>query len=467
MTNPNTNEEPLTKRSRPSPSKAGAAEALRRVAEGGGVIDDSGFVRKRTEVEEQVISHEQEAENIVDALPSDENVIPKVDLFLPEILKDAVFVGHLVTDLDSVAGAIGAAALYGGVPALASEVNSETQFALEYWGVTKPRRIEEVLKETPNADVCLVDHQQTSQMNPSIKSDQVVGIIDHHALQNKTIVTAKPVYIDIRPWGSMSSIIAHTFLTHSRRPPKSVAGMLLCAILSDTLNLQGPTTTEWDRLMVAVLAEISGVSDIQLLAQQQFKAKSKELEHLSAHALVNGDQKAFAFDASGFTGEIGFAVVETTDDDIILQKASKLIPEMVACKREKNLSMIFLAVVNIVKLKSCLLLCGPSEKALAVDAFGGEISRHDTLMDLGNRVSRKKEFIPVITKVINDGWKRPKNLDRGLSDIGLDKLGHLEVDPNDPYGNVERIGSLLDDDSYDLNDEEEKKEESNAKKVVG
>lgn len=66
----------------------------------------------------------------------------------------------------------------------------------------------------------------------------------HHALQSKTIVTDKPIYIDIRPWGSMSTIIAHTFLTHSRRPPIKVAGMLLCAILSDTLNLQGPTTTE-------------------------------------------------------------------------------------------------------------------------------------------------------------------------------------------------------------------------------
>jgi Inorganic pyrophosphatase/exopolyphosphatase len=261
--------------------------------------------------------------------------------------------------------------------------------------------------------------------------------------------------------------IAHTFLTHSRRPPKKVAGMLLCAILSDTLNLQGPTTTDWDRLMVAVLAEISGISDIQLLAQKQFKAKSKELEHLSAHALVNGDQKAFGFDAPGFTGEIGFAVVETTDDDIILQKTSKLIPEMVACKKEKNLSMIFLAIVNIVKLKSSLLLCGPCEKALAVAAFGGEISRHDTLMDLGNRVSRKKEFIPVITKIITDGWKRPQNLNRGLSDIGLDKLGHLEVDPNDPYGNVERIGSMLEDESYLNEEEEEKKEESEAKKVVG
>ena len=238
--------------------------------------------------------------------------------------------------------------------------------------------------------------------------------------------------------------------------------MLLCAILSDTLNLQGPTTTGWDRLMVAVLSEIAGVNDIQFLASQQFKAKSKDLAHMSAHALANGDQKTFSFDASGFTGEIGFAVVETTDDDVILKQTGKLIPELIACKREKKLSMIFLAVVNIVKLKSCLVICGPAEKALAVKAFGGEISRHDTLMDLGNRVSRKKEFIPVITSLINDGWTIPTNLKRGMSDIALDQLGHLEVDPNDPYGNVERVGSVLksdDDDDDDDDKGEEKKDE--------
>ena len=116
----------------------------------------------------------------------------------------------------------------------------------------------------------------------------------------------------------MSTIVAHTFMTLQRRPTKATAGMLLCAILSDTLNLQGPTTTEWDRLMVrprvrpffvsstvltptplvhppinppptspfgppqvTVLVEIAGVEDIQLLVQQQFRAKSSELAGLS------------------------------------------------------------------------------------------------------------------------------------------------------------------------------------------
>jgi len=432
------------------PSRAGTSELLRNKVEYQGQSfkqyeqsDDGEIIaRKHTPIEEQVLKNVNDAEEIVDALPKDSQEVPKIDLFLPEGLKDAVFIGHLVTDLDSVAGAIGAASLYGGKAALASDINSETRFALDYWKVELPPGIEDVLKGDPDVDICLVDHQQTSQMNPAISPDQIVGVIDHHALQSKTIVTDKPIYIDIRPWGSMSTIIAHTFLTHSRRPSIPIAGMLLCAILSDTLNLQGPTTTKYDRLIVAVLADIANVDDIQLLASQQFKAKSKELASLSAHALVNGDSKTFSFEASGFKGDIGFAVVETTDDDAILEKVKDLIPEMVASKSEKNVSCLFLAVVNIVKLKSQLLLCGPSEKALAVDAFGGSISSDGILMDLGNRVSRKKDFIPVITKTIKGGWSRPL-MKRGLSVVSLDKLGHLEVDPEDPMNNVQRVGSIL------------------------
>merc|ERR1711966_460937 len=140
----------------------------------------------------------------------------------------------------------------------------------------------------------------------------------------------------------------HTFLSHQRRPSKGVAGMLLCAILSDTLNLQGPTTTEYDKMMVSVLAEIAGVDDIQFLASQQFKAKSKKLAGLSAHGLVNGDQKAFSFKTESFEGDIGFAVVETTDDAVIIDRLDELLPEIVACKKEKGHSALFLAVVNIV-----------------------------------------------------------------------------------------------------------------------
>mmetsp|Transcript_33976 Transcript_33976/g.82167 ORF Transcript_33976/g.82167 Transcript_33976/m.82167 type:complete len:481 (-) Transcript_33976:162-1604(-) len=433
---------------------AGGAEALRLTGPDGltkRYDDDHGIVRKRTNIEKVVLEREAAAHEIATALPKEITTVPKVDLWIPEALKEVVFVGHLVTDLDSVGGAIGAAALYGGTAALASEINSETAFALKEWNVKKPPTIEEVLEKNPNAQICLVDHQQTSQMNPNIIPDNVVGVIDHHALQSKTIVTDRPIYIDIRPWGSMSTIIAHTFLTHQRRPPNGVAGMLLCAILSDTLNLQGPTTTEWDRLMVAVLSELSGVDDIQFLATQQFKAKSKELAGLSAHGLVNGDQKSFSFKTETFEGDVGFAVVETTDDAVIIDRLEELLPEIVACKKEKELSTLFLAVVNIVSLKGTLLLCGPSERSLAQAAFAGcTTNEASTLMDLGKRVSRKKDYIPAITQAIKRGWTKP--MDRGQSTVDIASLGKLEVDPLDPHQKVVRKGSVL---------------TTNAKQVVG
>ena len=220
-----------------------------------------------------------------------------------------------------------------------------------------------------------------------------------------------PIYIDIRPWGSMSTIIAHNFLTLNRRPTRSTAGMLLCAILSDTLNLQGPTTTEWDRLIVAILVELVGVADVQDLASRQFKAKSHELAGLTSNALINGDQKVFSFKTDNFSGSVGFAVIETTDDDVIMSRSAELLVALQEDKEVKKLDALFLGVVNIVKLKSNLLLCGPNEVSLAQASFanGKLLENGDSpayIMDIGNLVSRKKDFIPAVTAAVKKGWSK-------------------------------------------------------------
>lgn len=298
-------------------------------------------------------------------------------------------------------------------------MNPETQFALDTWGVSKPRPIEEMLDEHPDSGVCLVDHQQTSQLNKSIQIERIVGVIDHHALQNSTIVTDMPIYIDIRPWGSMSTIIAHSFLVARRRPTRATAGMLLCAILSDTLNLQGPTTTEWDRLIVTVLVTIAGVEDVQFLASQQFKAKSSELAGLSAHALVNGDQKVFTFKTEVFEGSVGFAVIETTDDDVIMSRKHELLGALNTDKDDKGLSLLYLAVVNIVTLKSTLLCLGDNEISLAQTSFPDCTMKAEYEMDLGGLVSRKKDYIPAVTKAIKKGWAKapPGRIKASKSDV--------------------------------------------------
>ena len=237
-----------------------------------------------------------------------------------------------------------------------------------------------------------------------------MGVIDHHALQNATIVTDMPIYIDIRPWGSMSSIITHSFLNLRRRPKKSTAGLMLCAILSDTLNLLSPTTTEWDRLMVSVLIELAEVENVQFLASQQFKAKSALLGDLSASALITGDQKIFTYQTASFDGSVAFAVIETTDDEIILARKGELLVALVEDKEEKGVSLSYLAIVNILSLHSTLLLCGPNERHLASIAFPRGLFITETsckepvAMDIGNLVSRKKDFIPAISAAMKHGY---------------------------------------------------------------
>jgi manganese-dependent inorganic pyrophosphatase len=130
-----------------------------------GIVDGMHVSRKRTTVEKEYSKRKMAAHGYVSHLDTE---LPEVDFYVPQALGGAIFCGHLVTDLDSIAGSIGAAELYGGIPARASEVNSETAFALQRWGVEKPRPIEELLVELPKAGVCLVDHQQTSQLNKSI-----------------------------------------------------------------------------------------------------------------------------------------------------------------------------------------------------------------------------------------------------------------------------------------------------------
>ncbi len=123
--------------------------------------------RKRTTVEKEFSKRKVAAHEFVSHLPK-ESTLPSVEAYIPQCLSGAIFCGHLVTDLDSIAGSIGASELYGGYCARASEVNSETVFALNLWGVPKPRPIEDLLIELPSSGVCLVDHQQTSQLNKSI-----------------------------------------------------------------------------------------------------------------------------------------------------------------------------------------------------------------------------------------------------------------------------------------------------------
>jgi inorganic pyrophosphatase/exopolyphosphatase len=402
--------------------------------------------RDETVLEHAVDAHWTEGQSLLSHLPKKEG---QALSFVPE-LAGAAFVGHIMTDLDSVAGAIGAAHLYGGDPAIASEINTETEFALKEWGCALPATIETTLERDPRRNVCLVDFQQQSQLNPVIPMSNIVGIIDHHALQSNTVVTEKPIFVDIRPWGCMSSIIAHNFATQEKFLPKPIAGMLLSAILSDTLNLRSPTTTAWDERIVAMLVQYTKVKDVNELAARQFRAKSHSLSLMTPYALVNGDVKRFKFaGVNGNTYVVAYAVVETTDAPASLARAAELAPEMRAVKAaDASVDAVLLAVVDIVALTSTLVVCGRVEASLATAAYGGVVEDAEggaaQTLALPGLVSRKKDFVPALTKAVKDGWAPPEAVVQEHEEAQAKTSADDAEKPRSKAGGMKRSRSMKD-----------------------
>jgi inorganic pyrophosphatase/exopolyphosphatase len=214
----------------------------------------------------------------------------------------------------------------------------------------------------------------------------------------------------------MSSIIAHNYATMGVFLPKNIAGLLLSAILSDTLNLRSPTTTAWDERIVSMLVQYVGVKDVNELAAKQFRAKSHALSLMTPYALVNGDMKQFKFtnDAVGKTYTVAYSVVETTDAAASLARTAEILPEMRAVKAnapsDAPIDACFLAVVDIVNLDSTLLVCGRVEGSLAVEAYGGSLEDDGSVLQMPGLVSRKKDFVPALTKAVREGWTPPADV---------------------------------------------------------
>mmetsp|Transcript_68416 Transcript_68416/g.135184 ORF Transcript_68416/g.135184 Transcript_68416/m.135184 type:complete len:647 (-) Transcript_68416:240-2180(-) len=363
---------------------------------------------------------------------------PKAEAFIESTFvsrfvtdNDCVFVGHVNTDLDSIAGAIGAAALFGGVAARAEEdYNGEIVAGLKFAGLDPP----EVFDKVPgvkNRHVFLIDHNEVKQMTPSLRKDpkrmeRIVGLIDHHAVA-ESFVSSKPLYIEVQPWGSMSTIIAHLFIRNNKQIPKSIARILLCAILSDTLNLRSGTTTKTDKFCVALLAKLGEVDDVDGLANQTlFQAKTAWIVGLGAYEMVRGDQKDFS------VGKVRFSisVLEVTDIGPVLAVAEDILIQLHVLKTEKGkledgghdvdkeLHAACLFVIDVLKQQSVMLVCGSRELWIAKNAFPAAtpekaspkvrspsqyMKADETLFRLPpGLVSRKLEFLPMTSKALND-----------------------------------------------------------------
>lgn len=294
-------------------------------------------------------------------------------------------VGHKIPDSDSICGAIALAYLKNqiGEPAIATrlgEISPETAFILDRFGLEAPE-----LKLTyAGEEVYIVDHSELTQAPDDIAQATIVGIVDHHKLGDLT--TSTPLECWIRPVGCSNTVIKMMYDFHGVEIPKAIAGIMLCAILSDTVIFKSPTCTTADIRCVEDLAKIAEIDDFQALGLEMFNVKSA-VAGTPARELVMRDYKDF-----NMNGQlVGIGQLEVVDLAVFDEIKAELEADIAALKAEGNRHSVLLLLTDIMKEGSELLVVSDNVEIIE-KAFGQKTENGRTWLD--GVLSRKKQVVP-------------------------------------------------------------------------
>ncbi|BBM40001.1 inorganic diphosphatase [Leptotrichia shahii] len=298
--------------------------------------------------------------------------------------------GHKNPDTDTICSAIAYAELKNklgkDVKAVRlGEINEETKYALNYFKVEKPELVENVA----GREIILVDHNERTQTADGFEEAKVLELIDHHRISNFNV--DEPLYARVEPVGCTATIILKLFKENGLTPSKETAGLMLSAIISDTLLFKSPTCTQCDAKAGKELAEIAGV-DLKEYGLEMLKAGTA-LGDKSEAELLNMDMKIFEIDGT----KIGVAQVNTVNEAEVLERKEKLLAEIDNIIAKEGLKFFMLAITNILTNDSAALISGDGNDVVE-KAFGEKVDSN--LVTLKGVVSRKKQIIPPLTKVI-------------------------------------------------------------------
>jgi len=295
--------------------------------------------------------------------------------------------GHTTPDSDSICSAISLAYLLNqiGREAVAvrqGEINPETQFILKKFCVEAPQ-----LKTTfAGEEIFITDYSDKGQAPKDIDKATIVGIVDHHKLGDLT--TSTPLECWIRPVGCTNTIVKEMFDYYKVEIPKDIAGIMMCAILSDTVIFKSPTCTDLDIKIVRELSEICGIEDFGALGMEMFKVKSA-VEGVSPRELILRDYKPFDMHGK----QVGIGQLEVIDLAIFDEVKDDLQKDLVKLREEENLHTACLILTDIMKEGSEVIVSSVDttifEKAFNCKLVDGKVW-------IDGCLSRKKQIIPFL-----------------------------------------------------------------------
>lgn len=305
--------------------------------------------------------------------------------------KTLVF-GHKNPDTDTICSAIAYANLKNklGVNAEAArlgEVNKETQYVLDYFHVEAPQFIESVPNEVK--DVILVDHNEFQQSVSNIKDVRIAEVIDHHRVSN--FETKEPLYFRAEPVGCTATILNKMYKKNGVELTKEIAGLLLSAIISDSLLLKSPTCTQEDVDAAHELASLAGV-ELEKYGLDMLQAGA-DLSDKSPQELITMDAKEFAMG----NAKVEIAQVNTVDASKVYELQAELEDVMDKAVNEKGLDLFLFVVTDILNNDSEVLARGGNIEKVA-EAFKVELDNNNRAL-LKGVVSRKKQIVTALTDV--------------------------------------------------------------------
>ncbi len=295
----------------------------------------------------------------------------------------ALVLGHKNPDTDSIVAALSAANLYKGrnidvVPAAQGEPAPETAYVLDTFNLKAPK----VVNSVSGQQVYLVDYSDLAQAPDDFKDATLLGIIDHHKLGDVT--SSAPVECWIQPVGCSNTVIKQLHDIFNVSIDAKLAGAMLCAILSDTVLFKSPTCTDADKKAADELAKIAGISDVNKLGMDMFKAKSNL--NASPRELLFRDFKDF--DMSG--KKVGIGQLELISLSMVTpQLKASLQKELDAVKADGRHSAV-LILTDIMEEGSEMLLSS-DDPSVITNAMGTTPSDR---MWLPGVMSRKKQVVP-------------------------------------------------------------------------
>ncbi len=245
------------------------------------------------------------------------------------------------------------------------------------------------LLDPPRTPLVLVDHNEFSQAVTGADEAEIIEVIDHHRLGGN-LVSREPIRFINEPVGSTSTIVARNFRDAGIHPQKGTAICLCAGMISDTLNLTSPTTTDIDREILVWLGEVAGI-DLDDFAARFFAAGSM-LRSAPADKLINADRKEYK--EHGW--RISISQIEEVALDGFMARRAELEDYLDHLRCERELDHACLLVTDITRLFSLLLVSGNESISRLIDYP----RQFDGVFRLDGVVSRKKQFFPYISRVL-------------------------------------------------------------------